>query len=205
MAASIVRNRIRVKVDNILLRNGPLSEKLTSSGLVMYQAEDAQIELGIYSNAVKASDLTNFASVTLLLKDSENLLGAPLISSVQTTVVAVSDANWLNDSAQDALFLLTNSDTNIELNGRAYRNMAIIFFGTTTDVPARRIPFSRGQIQLLDSGFGDLGSITVTSPGARMKASRLQVKNQTDGLYYDLVYRTVDGSVTWSVEGAGEA
>lgn len=204
--ATIVRNRVRIAVDAVLSRGVALTDVLTSRALEWWQAEDVQTEIGIFSNGTIAADLTNCASVTMEVKDPFNLLGAPLISktvlaAAMDLVVSLSDWNAGVDA--HAIFVLTNAETNIELEGNATRLLTLFFWMTTTDVPARRIPLGSSLLTLRDSGYGDLGAIAIQAPGARMSGSKLQVLNQDDTLYYDLVLRNVSGVPVLSVEGAG--
>ena len=208
MSATIVRNRIRIKVDNILSRGSLLTDVLTGTTAQFWQSEDVQVELGIYSAGVIAADLSNCASVTFLVKDKANLSGSALLS--QTILAAsmdltVSDADWVSGAAQHAVFVFTAAETNVALTGAAAKTLTWFFYMTTTDAPARRIPLGKGDALLSDSGYGDLGAQTVLAPGARMKDSKLQVQCVDDSLYYDLRVRKVAGTLVPSVEGSGEA
>lgn len=207
MPATILRNRLRIAVDALLKRGGPLVDVILNAQPIAYQAEDLQVELGVMYNGLMAPDITNFASITMQLKDAENLLGAPLFSQtiLAVNLHTVTDLNWGNGSDQTALFILANTDTNIELNARQSRTLEIYFFATTTDGTPRRIPLGKSPFTLSDSGYGDIGALTVVSPGARMKAAKIQIKNQDDGLYYNTVLRNVGGDPVVSVEGNGEA
>lgn len=205
MAGSITINRIRVAVDSVLSRTGTLIDALTGKPLAMWQAEDVQVELGIFNNTVIVSDVTNFTSVTMEVKDPANLLGAPLITSTVlfASLQIISGANWTNGTAQNAVFLLTQIQTNIALLGAKSKDFQIWFWATTNDGTPRRIPLGTSPITLQDSGYGDVGSIQVLPPGARMTASRLQILNPDTNLYYDLCVRIKDGQPDASLEGAG--
>ncbi len=206
MAGTLQRNRIRVAVDNVTARQGAaMTDKLTAVALRMYQAEDVQVELGIFSNGTIIADISNLTSVTMEVKDPANLEGAPLMAQdvLFAALAVISGANWTNDTAQNALFTFTAAETNIALDGAREAPLRIYFWATTSD--PRRIPLGVGDLTLLDSGYGDVGSIQIVTPGARMRNNKLQIKNQTDGLYYDFVLRTVAGQVVDSEEGAGEA
>lgn len=207
--ATIERTRIRTAVDVISARTTELTDELTDSPLKLWQAEDVQVEVGIFKDGTIAADISNFDSVTMVVKDPDNLLGSPLI---EKTVEAadldqnVSLANWDNGTEQHVLFELTFQETNIELQGRNKRDLLIFFWATTDDVEPRRIPLGTSKITLLDSGYGDVGAITIVPAGARIRNSKLQILNQTDGLYYDLVIRnSAEGIAVTSVEGAGES
>lgn len=212
MSVSIIRNRIRLAVDNVLSRGASLSDLLTGKPLAIWQAEDVQVEVGIFSSGVFVDTLTNFTSVTLELKDSNNLLGAPLLTQTITTTAGANgqvltygttSANWIAGSTQPALFVFSSADTNIELQGYPLKNFVIYLWGTTNDSPSRRIPLGSGLIQLLDSGYGDVGSIIILPPGARMSGGKLQVICPDNSKYYDCVVRLQNGSPTLSSEGNG--
>ncbi len=215
MSATIVRNRIRLAIDNILNRGLiAVTDALTGRALTVQQAEDVQIELGIFSNGTIAADISNFTSITMELKDPEQLLAPPLftLSALKTASVSpqvdltqtVSLADWNAGIAQHATFVLTYVNTNIELQGRPQRFLTVFFWGNTAT--PQRIPLGKSELVLIDSGYGDLAAITVTPPGARMKNSKLQILSASDGLYYDLVGRTDGaGGQIGSLEGAGEA
>ena len=215
MPATIERNRIRSALDHILSRNRTLTDVLTSADLALWHAEDVQLEIALFSNGTIADDISNFDSITPEIKDPANLLGAPLftLDALKTGSVApqvdldpsVSLANWNDGTEQHAVFVLSAADTNLELAGASAKDFTLFFWGNTNDTPARRIPLGKSPITVRDSGYGDLAAITVNPPGARMSASKLQVLNQDDGLYYDLVLRNQNGVPTTSIEGAGEA
>ncbi len=205
MAGTILRTRIRFAVDAILGRQLPaVTDKLTSLPLRLWQAEDVQFEIGIFNNGVIAADVSNLATVTLQLKGYENLEGAPIFTK-SAAPAAIAGANWTDDTQQNVLLTATLLETAIELDGAKERPLELTVFATTTDGTPRRIPLCQTLITLMDSGYGDIGTLVIVSPGARMRNNKLQVKNQTDGLYYDFVLRTNGGVIEDSIEGAGEA
>lgn len=196
---------MRIAVDNVLSRGliKPLVDVLTNANEIMWQAEDVQVELGIFSNGTIIGDPSNLVSVTFEVKDPNNLDGAPLISSVQTTINTISLPNWTNGTQQNCLFVLTAAQTNIALLTAQQKTLNAYFFALTAD--PFRFPLGWGTFQLADSGYGDLGSTVVTPPGARMKNNRLQIQCVDDNLYYDTVYRHVAGTLALSSVGPGQS
>lgn len=205
--ATININRIRFASDVQLARQNQfvLTDKLTGQSLRMFQAEDVQVETSFLVNGVIAADISNFASATLEIKDPTNLLGSPLISVTQPSLTGtVSQANWDNGSAQHAVFTLTNAQTDIALNGKQTQTLSVFVWATTVST-SLRIPCAAGPLTLMDSGYGDVGAITIVPPGARMKSNVLQIYDPDVNLYYNTKIRTINGVPVLSVEGAGDA
>jgi len=208
MAGTIQRSRIRFASDVILARTIQALDKLTGSMLRMWQAEDCQVESSALVNGVLAADISNFAKVTFEVKDPTNLLGAPLISKDLLAAgfgATVNQTTWDNGTDQQFVWILTNSDTDIALAGKQAQTLMAFVWATTTDGTPRRIPLAATQLLLVDSGYGDIGSITITPPGARMKNNFLQVINPDNSLYYNVKLRTINGVPTLTTDGPGEA
>lgn len=206
MAGTIQRNRIRHTVDPILNRTGGFTDVLTNSADVKFwQAEDVQVEVGLYYNGTFAADITNVTSITLEMKAPDNLLGSPLVSKTATLDLTADSATWLAGTKQHALFVMTNLEMNIQLAGAKSKELLLFYWIITNDATPRRIPLGRASITLLDSGYGDVGAITVVPNGARIHNNKLQVLNQSDSKYYDFVFRTLSGEVVSSIEGPGES
>jgi hypothetical protein len=212
MPTPLAATRIRFSSDQVLNRDNALTltDKITGLQIQMWQSEDSQIETSLFSNGTFIDSYANITSITLQFKDPGNLLGSPLFSKTITIAggAPAYDAtctltDWNAGTKQTFAFALAAADTNIALDGRPSRTLQLDMWVTSTT--SQRIMVCSGILTLVDSGYGDIGSIVIVAPGARMKSNLLQVINSDNSLYYNVRLRNVSGVPTLTTDGAGEA
>ncbi len=203
MSVQITSNRVRFAVDSVFgLQLAAITDKLTGLPLRFWQSSDLQFEVGLFNNGTIVDSIANIAKITLELKAPENLLGLALYSGdvLVGAMATPSLVNWNAGTDQHAVFAVTKAQSNIELVGQKERPLMLFVWLTDTTGTPKRIPLCQTLIYLTDSGFGDIGSITIQPPGAQMVGGRLQILNPDDGTYTTWVTKVLGGVKTLAPE-----
>lgn len=201
-------NRIRFECDNVLrVAFAEILDELTGAAPALKQSTITDFEVAFFENGVFKTDFTGITKAVITVKAQSELDAAALmtkevlIGSIDTGLLE-SEWDTKANNQQHAKFSFDDADTFIELGGAKIRDL---FVYVDLETASGVTQYCAAPLYLLDSGKGDVGAITITPVGARMKSNKLQVLNQDDSLYYDVVARKQNGVPVLSVEGAGEA
>lgn len=209
MATTLTHSRIRVAADSVESKNRAVTDVLTNAAPAFWQASDLQVEVGVFHDGAWVDTWTNIASVTLAIKAPDALESGALAEVTVSTGdpefnASATHSGWAAGTEQHVVFNLTKEETSIELAGAASRDLILYIWLTTNDATPKRIPLLRTAVTMLDSGWGDVGAIAITPPGARVRDNRLELLDPDTQRYYSVVIREVNGVPTLSIEGTGE-
>jgi hypothetical protein len=166
----ITRRRIRLKIDIAKRTSDRIDDVNTTSTPELWKGNDVQFELGFYFGNSIITDISNIASLTLNIRETDasgDLLATKTISSFTD----ITDADWIAGTAQHAVVTFTGAEANIAA-GDHWLAIAI----TTTDDPGRSVTLGASLIKITEDGIG-------TEAAAQAVEGTAYTKAETDSRY----------------------
>jgi hypothetical protein len=211
MSTPLAPLAIRLLCD-LAARGTPPVDINTGQPPLFYRGDDVEIDIGIGMDGVLlAPSLANITSVTCQVFDEANDdTNAPLMSCTVLAAsmnLALTATQWTNDTTPfyHAAFIFPNSQTAISLGGAASVNYWLRVFLTTADATPKQITLCEGPITVVD------GPISAASPPAPGNVrfytvggvTVLQIRNDSNGLYYTVGIENVEGAPTLYLGNTG--
>lgn len=225
----INRRRVRLKLDvaGIVGANDPVVDVLTNRTPASYRGNDVQFEIGLFNDDSIVSDLSNVASLEVVVKDNSDRDGAALASVTLTNaeLTACDASQWTDGTSQHALVVFPRNKTGLNLNSQNSRDFFLAVGITTNDATAREFTAGHTIWTIVEDGVG-----TDTEPPgdintyytAAVADARFQQQHADGasvafkdgkhpylycsgtGKWHPLTLTQVDGSVVLSVGQTGE-
>jgi hypothetical protein len=218
--SQVSRRVIRIECDFAKATSFRLKDKLTSNTPELWRGNDVQFELAILKNATLIDSVANLASLTVDIKSASDKTGAALATKTITSFSVITQANWDDGTAQNALVTFTAAEMNFAA-GTHWIAVSV----ETNDSPGRSVTLGCSDFILTEDGAGTTDQAQVNDGLAYTKdqADARYQQRWADGasiqfkdgqhpylycadntLWYPLVVRLVDGTATLSL-GTGEA
>jgi hypothetical protein len=146
------RNRVRLKIDVSTTKD--ILDVATSQPPVIWRGTDVQFELGIFWKEY-LQKINNFSSITIDIKDPEDLEGPALSSKTLAGSYInsfLSDHEWDNYVSEHALVVFNSSETNIDLQNDREKSFILVVSAITTDIPSRCITLGKTTLRILEDG-----------------------------------------------------
>jgi hypothetical protein len=177
---------------------------------VFFRGDDIEIDIGIGLNGLLLTSLSNVASVTCQIFQSENDTNAPMMSGTVLAAamnLGLTQPQWTANTSPfyHAAFIFPNSQTAISLNGQASVNYWLRLTAQTTDSPPRVITLLDGPITVKDGPISTASAPPVGGFRLYTVAGQIvpQVLNGSDGKFYTLMVETVAGLPTLTLSDTG--
>lgn len=215
----LARRRVRLKIDAAARTSDKIKDVKTGQTPELWKGNDVQFEIGIFFGATLLTDVSNIASLTLLVRQT-NASGAVLMSKTVTAadIHAITQNAWDGESDQHAAVAFTGTEANI-----AAGTHWLVVSVTTTDSPGRDITLGATSFLVAEDGSGAETAAQVLDGLAyprdvadarfiqragdqnwfRQSGGNLYLYNSGTGLWYPLVLEIRDGVPT-VVPGPGE-
>jgi hypothetical protein len=176
----------------------------TSQPPLFFRGDDVEIDIGIgFGGVLLAPSLTNIASVTCQVFQSENATSAPLLSCnvpASAMNLALTGAEWTGNTTPfyHAAFIFPNAQTAININGQPSVNYWLRIFLTTADATPKQITLLEGPVTVKDGPLSTMSPPLTGNARFYMVAgvNVLQLKNDTDGKFYTVGIQNVEGVPT---------
>lgn len=144
---TIQRERVRLPLE--LTVKSPVNDKLTADVPRIWRGVDLQIEVALFHDGVLV-DVTNIASLRLRIRPASNRTGADVLDKTVASMANITQANWDNNTAQHALFTLTNAEMELDLGGTNEKEFWASFTATLTS--GEKITFGAAKLKILEDG-----------------------------------------------------
>lgn len=168
-------------------------DKLSGRTPQFWRGNDLRFEVAIMRNG-DILDVSNLASLTLEVRDDQNIVSAPLM---QKTVAGgamdntVTGTTWGNNTKQHATFDFTDAETNLSSPGSVFKSTwedvkYIVLHGVTT--LGNVITYQSGPIIFREDGAGSAGTPPTND-------DNFYTKDQVDAAFLPLAGGTLTGPV----------
>jgi hypothetical protein len=207
----ISRKRIRLACDP--QKRADISDYLkdvfTSATPELWRGNDVQFEIALYNGTTLETDLSNIASLTLTIRQS-NASGA-ILATKTIAAAALDDSltaeTWTDNTKQHALVTLTSAETNIAVGSHW-----LVIDIATNDTPGQAVTLGATTLKIVEDGAGSAGEpevalgaayskseadaryVQIHADGAAMQwyDGRWYIYNSTTALWYPLSVTIVD-------------
>lgn len=171
-----------------------------------YRGDDIEIDIGIGQNGALLTSLTNVASVTCQIYESENDTNGPMMSATVTSInTALTQSQWNTGAGEHAAFTFAHGLTAISLGGATAVNYWLRVFAQTSDSPAKIITLLDGPITVRDGPISTLSAPPLA--GARLFSVNgqavFQLLDSSTGLYHTLAVLNNGGVLSLQLSDQG--
>lgn len=197
--------RIRLKLDPFTFTAQPCILQVEAPKL--WRGVPVDIEVGIYHNGSFVTDITNYVSINMEIHPLVNRAGATLVSQqiLLVSMTSITEANWLNGSAQHAKFQLTSAETNFDLTTSTDEKLTfwMVFWADIGSSAYPTLGYTKLTVEE-DAANLSLAVLGSSNPNFRVTSGMLcQIHNPDTSKYHSIWITGAAGQETLMI-GPGE-
>jgi hypothetical protein len=169
----IIADKIRLLLDQAT--NNPPQDVITSSSPTFWNGTDVRFEIALALNDLVVTDISNWDSITLLVKDQNSRSGIALMSKTLSSTdidSTLTDATWADGTKQHIAFDFDHTETVLPIDSSNQTAFWMVITGVFNQtiggvVQAQNIVLAAGNITVKNGGNAITTPVSVTTPTYR--------------------------------------
>lgn len=144
---------IRLQASMISAPPVPPIDANTGLTIKFWRSQGISVQVGIFDNMGQAVDLSNLEYIQLILQESQSSLVPTVTKTVYagSIIPVISWDEWEAGTAQQAIFTLSDAETDLSLNGAQEANYWIVLTGRTTG--GANIVYTAGAVVVYNPAY----------------------------------------------------
>jgi len=169
--STLATRRIRLKIDAAQATSDAFMDVNTSKTPELWKGNDVKFEIGMFFDEAIVADISNIASLTIKVKESDAKTGDSLMTKTIASLSNITAETWADGSAQHAAVEFSSAETNI-----AEGTYWIVVYVLTNDEPAKEVTLGCSTFKIAEDGSGGAAD-------AEASAGQAYTKEDSDARY----------------------